>query len=714
MTNTQLLADAMVHRVKHWKAIASLACEPNFEGWDFETFVWDRTDPVSGKVTFDPMPYGDSHAHPFAGVAGSYEFYELDETRAMTHVCSMMVHMNKASSLDPMLVYAGHNLKFDIQHAPDISPVVPLWDTMVAEYLITGQRVKMASLADLCLTYGLAVKPDLIGSNLAAGITPDKIPQHELVAYMHGDAARAIEVAKAQWHIAKGMGLLELILVQSAATVAYALSELNGMPLNVQECVTRRDALTIETHNLKEQIADGIRATTGTSILIPDDEMVKPRSLSMFFFGIPRVSPLVSIPMPSAPPAGMKLRKGQKYLKLPLLPTQIVRAMPPDFIDLTHVDLLTAQGWYKTDNDVLQRVVSKAGTSHYGAIASKVIEWREKDKLLNTYYQPLLEHAAKYRDNTIHHTINQCIANTGRTTSEQPNAQNIPAAVREVVSGVSASDITRGGMLEMDFRQLEMCALAHLSGDTNLIQAILNGDDIHYMTGQLVFGYTCKSDETPESRRIIKTINFGLAYGGGAFTLAQQAGVSVQVARNAIEAFYMKFPGTKRYADDYFNNVCLRPEAGYVVPPKASDAIAITRRMHGVGSLTGRRYMYTEQDAPSWLQAKTGCAVAFSPTQTKNYPVQGFATGDIVPLAAALLMQNIAARLTISNLVHDSLLFRHLFEDDREEILDAIAAMVKALPEALEILWGIKMKVPLKVEVKEGPNWGTMKVIPTL
>lgn len=664
-------------------ARGSAGIVPVFLPLDLET----TTPTVDGKP--NPMPYGAKGATVFAGGYGPARFYKSPDL--VPTIASMM-----ATHTEFRAIVCGHNLKFDFQHLFQSRGPMPtlIWDTMVAEYILTGQQAQMASLSDLQAKYGLTVKKDLISTNLANGVTPDQIPENELMEYLDYDLASVETIARAQFVLAVSRGCVPLILTQGLAMLAYAYAEYNGMTLDIYECVTRRDTHAASVGLLTQAIAAQVRSVCAVPDEVPDAELTKPRVLSMAFWGVPTSA---NIKVPLGP--GDVARGNHKSKTVIITAPPHAKAVPFDVLGLSAQDLRTRNAWLKVDDAVLDKICVGYPKSVFGDLAATVLSWRHHSKLLGTYYQPLLEHASKFGDATVHHTINQCIAHTGRTTSERPNGQNMPSGVREVIVPPS------GGLLEVDFRQLEISALAQISGDEALIAALKAGDDIHYLTGQLVYGYKSKDDETPERRRIIKTINFGLAYGGGAFTLAEQAGVDVQTARNAIEAFYRRFPDTKTYNDKYFEEVAHSPESIEVHPPNV-DQRPCTHRAHTMNSCTGRRYVYTEQDTPDWLYHKTGALVSFSPTQTKNYPVQGFATGDIVPLVAGLFG---LTRYSLRNLIHDSLLFSYANDSERDQLVEAIEELADLLPTIINIIWpNIRMQVPLRVEIKTGPNWGTL------
>lgn len=686
--------------------IKEVALDPNLPmlGIDLETTVRLMPD-----GSYNPMPRGHDAdcPYPFAGRIGpTFLFHKTDAGTAKEDDVDAFILALGTNRVRLTTIYCGHNLKFDLQHLMhhahrhQVPTELLLWDTMVAEYILTGQRSQMTSLNELAIKYGFDAKVDLIGENLSRGVTPDQIPGDELLEYLYNDVELVEKIARAQREIAMQRGQMELILTQCHALIAYAAAELHGMRLNTEECVKRRD----ETWLMAAKEADVVKAVWHKIHRVPDwvptSELIKPRALSMLFFGFP-VSADLTFPVPRN--YVNKLRANQKNVKYTLQPDQS-KIMSLLSLGLTVNDVRLDTGWYRVDEDVLKQIKTKHPRTHWAECADAMIHHRAYSKLADTYYQPLLEHAAKFKDGVVHHTINQCITATGRTSSEQPNAQNMPPEVRDVIVPKVGNKF-----IEIDFRQLEMCVLAQLSGDPGLIAAIHNGDDIHYMTGELVFNYKSKADETPDLRRIIKTINFGLAYGGGAFTLAEQAGVSVQVAKDAIEAFYTKFPYTRHYNDRYYETVVNTPE---VRDSMFKVAEGCTARVHTVGSPTGRRYVYIEQKTPEWLRLKTGANVTFAPTQTKNYPVQGLATGDIVPLFIVLLRQVLRGDSSFVNFVHDSVLLE-VPNADVPLVVRDINNAVAQLPTAINLLWpAIQMRVPLNVEVKVGSTWGEMAKVP--
>ena len=182
-----------------------------------------------------------------------------------------------------------------------------------------------------------------------------------------------------------------------------------------------------------------------------------------------------------------------------------------------------------------------------------------------------------------------------------------------------------GYLLEVDFSQLEILVLAFLSGDEQLRKDLLSGADLHTISAQKLFGVSKPSDK---QRKIAKMLSFQLQYGSGAKNMAQSNGIPEATAKKFIENYYDRYPGVKKYQDDMIKKV----EANRT-PSSERTKLGRPAGVSEVRSLTGRRYTFKEQDAPEWSARDA----SFSPTQIKNYPTQGFATGDIVPLALGKL-----------------------------------------------------------------------------
>jgi DNA polymerase-1 len=310
-------------------------------------------------------------------------------------------------------------------------------------------------------------------------------------------------------------------------------------------------------------------------------------------------------------------------------------------------------------------------------LPGKVIEYREIAKLKSTYVDalPKLIHPETGR---LHTSFSQTGTATGRLSSSDPNLQNIPVR-SELGRQIRAAFVAENGwtLLSADYSQIELRILAHYSEDPVLVEAFTHGEDIHSRTAQEVFGVGPLA-QTAEHRRVAKVINFGIIYGLSAFGLAQQLGVEQKEAAQFINAYFTRYRGVKDYLD---------------------RSIAEVRKTGATRTLFGRLRPIPEINAPQMNLR------GFAERTALNTPLQGTAADLIkramIDLARQLREKRLKTKMILQ--VHDEL----LFEVPPDE-LDRVRPMVRAAMEGVKLFEG-KLKVPLVVDLKSGPNWRDMK-----
>ncbi len=322
----------------------------------------------------------------------------------------------------------------------------------------------------------------------------------------------------------------------------------------------------------------------------------------------------------------------------------------------------TKSGW-STNVEELERLAA----DH--EIARLILLYRSIAKLKSTYADALPK-LVDPRSGRVHTSYNQAVTNTGRLSSSDPNLQNIPIRTEEG-RNIRRAFIAEPGhlLLSADYSQIELRVLAHLSADPVFCDAFARDEDIHTRTASEVFGLFPEL-VTPEMRRHAKTINFGVIYGQGAFSLAKQLGVARKVAEDFIASYKERHSGAMAYLDD-----CIRQaeSQGYVT------------------TLLGRRLPIPE------ISSSNGNVRAFAQRNAINYPIQGSAA-DIIKQA----MLNITARIAREGLnsrlimqVHDEL----VFEVPEGELLHMEQLVVHEMEHA------VPLRVPLRVDVNYGHNW---------
>jgi len=275
------------------------------------------------------------------------------------------------------------------------------------------------------------------------------------------------------------------------------------------------------------------------------------------------------------------------------------------------------------------------------------------------------------------------------------------------------SRFENGMILEADYSQLEVIALAYLSQDSMLIQDIQHGIDLHCMSASFLTGKTYQyikgrvedgDTEWIKIRKQAKGPSFQLQYGAGMLSISQNCGITVEEAKKFIRNYYSRYEGVKRWQDNMIEEAKLKRHTTNERTSKGKPAGKAVLQ-----SVTGRAYTFIETDSPDFIQTPTG--TSFSPTQLKNYPVQGLATGDIVPMMVGILYEKFdSSDCRIINTVHDSILFD--VNEDGTDFVKFKAKVIKAemekAPEYFNARFNpdVLFTLPLKANVTWGPSWG--------
>lgn len=320
---------------------------------------------------------------------------------------------------------------------------------------------------------------------------------------------------------------------------------------------------------------------------------------------------------------------------------------------------------YSTDTSVLEELAA------LDPVPRMILDYREMAKLNSTYVEAL----PKLVDSQgrIHTDFVQTGTATGRLSCRDPNLQNIPVrneAGRRIRSAFTAPE--GKVLISVDYAQIELVVLAHLSSDVNMCKAFNEGTDVHKATAALIYGVT-PDEVTPDMRRTAKTINFGVIYGMSAFRLANDLGISRTQASQFIENYFAQYSSVDAFIKETIQKA---EEKGYVE------------------TLFGRRRPILAINSRNKVEKAAAERIAV------NTPVQGTAA-DIVKKAMLSVSQALEenkspARLLLQ--VHDELIFE--CPDDKKTI-DATISLIKDKMEH-----AVKLNVPLRVSIEYGKNWG--------
>ncbi|MDX9708423.1 MAG: DNA polymerase I [Trichloromonas sp.] len=322
----------------------------------------------------------------------------------------------------------------------------------------------------------------------------------------------------------------------------------------------------------------------------------------------------------------------------------------------------TKTGW-STDVEVLSALAEQ------NPVAARILEHRSLAKLKNTYCDALPK-LVNPDTGRIHTSFNQAVTATGRLSSSEPNLQNIPIRTEEGGRIREAFIPAEGNvLLAADYSQIELRILAHLADEAALKESFAQGEDIHRRTASEVFGVFPEM-VTSEMRRQAKTINFGVIYGMGAFSLGKDLGIPTREAQVFIDNYFARYPGIKTFMES-----------------KKEEA----RANQYVTTLLGRRCAVPE------ILSQNGAIRSYAERNAINYPIQGSAA-DIVKVAMVRIHRRLAAEGLQTRMVlqvHDELVF-----DVPQDELERARELVRS-----EMEGAVALSVPLLVDIGVGANW---------
>ena len=337
--------------------------------------------------------------------------------------------------------------------------------------------------------------------------------------------------------------------------------------------------------------------------------------------------------------------------------------------DVLHMEgVKKKSGGYSTAADVLESL-----RSDEKPIIAKILEFRQLSKLKSTYVDALPA-LVNPKTKRIHTSFNQTRTSTGRLSSSDPNLQNIPIR-DEIGRRIREAFVAPPGSLLMgvDYSQIDLRALAHLSQDPNLLEAFRRDEDIHTATAAQLYGVP-PAEVTPAMRRFAKTVNFGVVYGMSSYGLEQATELSREEAGKFIKAYFDKYSSVKWYMELTKEQA---HKSGYVQ------------------TILGRKRMIPDINASNRQVREAAERMAI------NMPVQG-TSADIIKKAMINLHREMIQRKLKSKMllqVHDEL----VFEVPENELPE----MRQLVPEMM--VNAIQLSIPLKVDTKTGRNWGEME-----
>lgn len=506
----------------------------------------------------------------------------------------------------------GQNLKFDfslLYNQYGFSEIVPYADTMIMAWLNNPEaKVGLDALAERFFNYKM--KP--FNEMVKKGEDFSSVSIREATFYAAEDAWMTYLL---YFSLTKRMELSGLTsLLEEASSVEYpfvnvlARMERAGIKVDIEHLMKLQKSLRLDLEHLTEEIY----ALTGSEFNIRSTQQLG--NILFQKLGL----------------------KGAKKTKM----------------------------GYSTNEAVLQTLKNEH------PVILKLLAYREYQKMLSTYVDPLLKLAKENEHHRIYTSFIQTGTATGRLSSKEPNLQNIP--VRSALGrSVREAFVAKEGykLVSIDYSQIELRLLAHFSGDKALSDAFVNQEDIHLTTAARLFGET----EAKSKRNVAKSVNFGLLYGMGQRKLAEDIGLTPAEAKEIIHSYFASFPTVKKFLEGIQERVKID---GYVE------------------TILGRRRLFDYENANTMQKA------AFL-RESVNTVFQGSAA-DLIKLS----MNHIDTMISEENLdasmllqIHDELIF-----EIKEEMAKSLSRRFAYVMEHI-----LKLNVPLVCSVSMGDSWGELK-----
>lgn len=524
-----------------------------------------------------------------------------------------IVDIFKPAYENPSSLKTGQNIKYDMlvlaRYGVDIKG--KMFDTMVAHYVLQPELPhNMDALAEQYLGYSTIKIEELIGPKGKKQKNMRDLPPGDVYEYACEDADVTLRLKNALHDELVRNDAIQLFEeVEMPLVRVLAAMELTGVRIDTETLRETSELFTLRMNKLEEEVF----ALAGESF-----NLSSPKQVGEILFD--------------------KLKIDERAKR-------------------------TKTGQYVTSEEVLEKLRPRH------EIVDRILNYRGLKKLTSTYVDslPTLINPSTGK---IHTSFNQTVTSTGRLSSSNPNLQNIP------VRGDDGKEIRKAFIPEpgctffsADYSQIELRIMAHLSGDKHMIEAFLEGDDIHATTAAKIY-HKPIGDVTRDERRKAKTANFGIIYGISVFGLAERLNVPRSEARELIDGYFATYPRVREYMD---------------------ESIERARRQGYIETLLRRRRYLPD------INSRNAIVRGYAERNAINAPIQGSAA-DIIKIAMVRIYNRFISenlRSTMMLQVHDELNFSVVPEE--REIVEQIVIH--------EMENAYSLSVPLKADCGWGANW---------
>ena len=662
----------------------------------------------NGKT--DPSPFNSRNKLVSVGINNEYLFFNHDERQ------DNGAFIKVQNILDKTTLLIGHNLKFDLAWLYEVGFKYSgkVYDTMIGEYVLQRGVRKALSLKECCNRRNLSSKSDATQDFINQGISFEMMPPKIVEEYGRQDIAVTRELYHSQvddFKQAKNRNLVPTVKMMNSFLQVLTKMEMNGIQIDLDALHDVETKFKIEYDELREKIDTIIWERMGDTRINP----ASPEQLSWLIYGVKVVD---KKKWAEAFNIGIDPQTKKQKKKPKLSRTQFTRMVAqmtqPIYKTRSHQCIHcsgqgriqkikvngepcknlspchhcsgtgiiyeetkaragftlnpsfvsdVSEGGFKTDRVTLGKLTN-TDDAELNEFIECITRYNALETYLNTFVEGIKSHCNK--DGSLHPKFMQCVTATGRLSSRDPNFQNQPRGKTFPIRRVVTSRWEGGKILEMDFAQLEFRTAVFLSQDRQGMADIQNKVDIHQFTADVI----------GVSRQEAKGHTFKPLYGGMSGTESE---------KKYYKEFLVKYKDIAKWHDQL-----------------ESDAIN-----YKVVSLpSGREYAFPFARRMPWGSSSNS-------TQVKNYPVQGFATADIVPLTCIavdnLMVQNKVKSLLI-NTIHDSVLI-DVHPDEEDMIIDIVKKGARNVVPMMKEHYDIDFNVPLDTDVKVGYNWLEMREV---
>ncbi len=657
----------------------------------------------------DNTPYNPINKLVSVGVNNEYIFFNHDEFTGDIRTS----HNELQSILDKTTLMVGHNLKFDLSWLLECGFKYDgkVWDTMVAEsVLFRGQR-RPLSLKECCKRRKIGIKYATLENAIDSGIGMDKIPISDLETYGRNDVAITKDLYLQQdldYKREENKGLISTLEMMCEFLITLVEIERNGIYVNPSTLDELKKVLDEEYSSIKKKIEITVQEMMGDrpyniaspeqlSKIIHSREIIDKNDWAVTFglgtsaTGAKRtpvkypdhtfrqiiekktkpVQYEAGVKCNTCDGAGVrrKIKKDGTYFQqihkcseckgdgVLLTATEKVAGFN---IPIRTQKNINSNGGIVSEANL--QYIADRNTGRVKEFLEYLIRFRQVSKYLSTFVEGIKTYVKN--DDMLHPHFSQTNVVTGRLSCSEPNFQNIPRGDKLPIKRIIQSRFDNGEIIEMDFAQLEFRVAAFLSQDTQAISDILEGVDVHQNTADVI---GCDRQEA-------KAHTFKPLYGGFSGTDEEKK-------------YYAWFK--KRYK-------------GITEWQTKTEDTAIATSFVTLPS--GRQYYFENIKRGTW-----GGSNYY--TQVRNYPVQGFATGDIVPAACIDIYNAVKGmRSRLINTVHDSIIIdAHSSEVDH--VITKLKKACDGITQSINKRYNIDFNVPLDYEIKKGYNWLDLKQI---